>query len=174
MKAIFLFITTIFSFQIGFSQNSFDLEESKPYQLNGLEYGYEIRNETKKGIKKEEFARFEIRAYITNKSGCTKLMFPRQTILLGIDYQDVMAEFDCLNATGKRLTSKSAKVKAREFNTPYTYTTKGTDGKDFKHNVTVKVGNMLKNGETIYNNFTVILPDGERPNMRVRVIDVVE
>ncbi len=155
------------------AQSSYNLEEGKPFVLNGLEYGYEIRNERKKGIKKEEFDRFEINAFVINKSGCIKLMFPKQK-LLGLDYLDVMAEFDCINATGKRLTSKSAKVKAREFNTPYTYTTKGADGKDFRNNVTVRVGNMLKNGETIYNNFTVILPEGERPNMKVRIIDVEE
>lgn len=174
MKAFLPIVILLLSFQNSFSQNSFDLEEGKPYLYNGIEYGFEIRNERKKDIKKEEFARYEIRAYITNKSGCTKLMFPRQTLLLGLDYQDVMAEFDCLNATGKRLTAKSAKVKAREFTAPYTYTTKGTDGKDIRNNVSVRVGNMLKNNETIYNNFTVILENGERPNMRVRIIETAE
>lgn len=167
-----LFISLLAS-QFSFGQSSYALEESQPYLLNGIEYGYEIRNESKKGIKNEEFNRFELRAFVTNKSGCTKVMFPNQK-LFGIDYQDVMADFDCLNATGKRLTSKSAKVKARELNTPYTYTTRGTDGKDFKHNVMVKVGNILRIGETIANNFTVILPEGERPNMKVRVIEIIE
>ena len=174
MKNSILLIFCIFSFQFCFSQASYTIEEGKPYVLNGIEYGYEIRNERKKELKKEEFARYEITAFVTNRSGCTKLMFPRQTLLLGLDYQDVMAEFDCLNATGKRLTSKSAKVKAREFTAPYTYTTKGTDGKDFKHNVTVKVGNMLRNGETVTNNFVVILPEGERPNMKVRIVENFE
>jgi hypothetical protein len=160
--------------QFAFSQASYEVEEGKPYVLNGVEYGYEIRNERKKEVKKEDYSRFEITAYITNKSGCTKIMLPRQTLLLGLDYQDVMAEFDCLNATGKRLTAKSAKVKARDFTAPYSYTTKGADGKDFKNNVTVKVGNMLRNGETITNNFIVILPDGERPKMKVRIIDIIE
>jgi hypothetical protein len=157
-----------------FSQASYDVSEGKPFVLNGIEYGFDIRNERKKELKKEEFSRFEITAYIKNNSGCTKLMFPRQTLLLGLDYQDVMAEFDCLNATGKRLTAKSAKVRARDFTAPYSYTTKSADGKDFKNNVMVKVGNMLRNGETITNNFTVILPEGERPNIKVRIIETVE
>ena len=171
-KTSFLLLTMLIVFGTTNAQLA-DLEEKKPVTIDGVEYGYIIKNGQTKTAKGEEYGRFEITLYATNKSGCTKLMFPNQR-LLGLDYQDVMAEFDCLNATGKRLTSKSAKVKAREFNTPYTYTTRGTDGKDFKHNVTVKVGNMLKNGETIYNNFIVILPEGERPNMKVRIIEIVE
>ena len=174
MKTLNLLLINLLTLPFCYSQNSYDLEEGKPFVMNGIEYGYEIRNESKKGIKKEEFNKFEVRAFVTNKSGCTKLMFPRQTLLLGLDYQDVMAEFDCINATGKRLTLKSAKVKAREFNAPYVYTSKDANGKDFRNNVQVKVGNMLKNGETIYNNFTVILQDGERPIMRVRIIETVE
>ena len=156
-----------------FSQVSYDIDLGKPYVLNGIEYGYEIRNERKKEVRKEDFSRFEITAYIINKSGCTKLLFPNKTFF-GIDYQDVMADFDCLNATGKRLTSKSAKVRAKDFYAPYTYTTKGADGKDFKNNVTVKVGNMLRNGETITNNFVVIVPDGERPMMKVRIVELLD
>jgi hypothetical protein len=174
MKTIKLLLINLLTLPFCFSQNSYDVEEGKPFVMNGIEYGYEIRNESKKGIKKEEYNKFEVRAFVTNKSGCTKIMFPRQTLLLGLDYQDVMAEFDCINATGKRLTSKSAKVKAREFTAPYSYTTRDANGKDFKNNVYVKVGNMLKNGETIYNNFTVILQDGERPNIRVRIIETNE
>jgi hypothetical protein len=65
-------------------------------------------------------------------------------------------------------------VRAREFKVPYTYTTKGADGKDIRNDVSVKVGNMLRNGETISENFTVILENGERPNIKVRVIQTVE
>ncbi len=154
-----------------FSQNSYDIIVDKPLLINGIEYGVDIKNEQKKEVKNEPFSRFELRAYVTNKSGCTKLMFPNRTIF-GADYQDVVADFDCLNATGKRLTAKAAKVRAREFTSPYTYKTKGADGKDINNNVTVKVGNMLKNGETIFNNFTVILPEGERPNLKVRVVEL--
>ncbi len=173
MKTISYLIICLFSISFINAQASYSLEEGKPYVLNGIEYGFNIKNERKKGIKNEEYNRFEITAYVVNKSGCTKIMLPKGT-LFGPDYQDVVAEFDCLNATGKRLTSKSAKVKARDFTTPYSYTTKGTDGKDFRNSVTVKVGNMLRNGETIYNNFVVILPEGERPDMKVRIIENLE
>jgi hypothetical protein len=173
MKIIIYFFLSIFLSNFGNAQASFDIDEGKPYLQNGLEYGFEIRNERKKELKKEDYSRYEITAYVTNKSGCTKLMFPNKT-LLGNDYQDVMADFDCLNATGKRLTAKSAKVRAKDFNAPYTYTTKGTDGKDIRNSTTVKVGNMLRNGETVTNNFIVIVPDGERPHMKVRVIETID
>ncbi len=169
----YIFVLFLFLTKPIVAQTTYDIEIGKPYLLNGIEYGFEIRNEQKKNIKKEDYERFEINAYISNKSGCTKLLLPNQT-LFGLDYQDVLAEFDCVNATGKRLSAKSAKVRAREFNAPFTYTTKGADGKDVKNNVRVKVGNILRNNETMYQNFTVLLPSGERPKMRVRVIPMDE
>ena len=33
---------------------------------------------------------------------------------------------------------------------------------------------MLRNGETVTNNFIVILPEGERPNMKVRIVENFE
>jgi hypothetical protein len=156
-----------------FGQAAYDLEEGRPAEVNGIEYGFEIRNERKKDVKDETYNRFEVTVYVTNKSGCTKLMFPRQTVF-GTEYQELLAEFDCLNATGKRLTSKRGSVKAREFSAPYTTTVKGADGKDIKNTVSVRVGNMLRNGDTMTDNFIVIVPDGERPRMKVRVRELME
>ncbi len=173
MKVYILGLALLLFPKISTCQQSFDIEEGKPFVQNGIEYGFEIRNERKKDIKKEEYARFEITAYVTNKSGCTKIMFPNRG-LLGITYQEILADFDCLNATGKRLTSKSATIRAKDFNTPYSYNTKGADGKDYTNNVTARVGNILRNGETVTNNFTVILPEGERPHMKVRVRELLD
>jgi hypothetical protein len=165
-----IFLCKIIAQNLG---QSVEVTTEKPYLLNGLEYGYEIRNEQKKDIKKEEYSRFELNVYVANKSGCTKVLLPEKKFI-GIDYQDVIAEFDCINATGKRLSAKSGKVRARVFYTPYSYTYKGTDGKDLNRNVQVKVGNVLRNGETVYERFTVILPLGEQPKLRVRALDITE
>ncbi len=156
-----------------FGQAAYDLEEGRPAEVNGVEYGFEIRNESKKDVKEETYSRYEITVYVTNKSGCTKLMFPRQTVF-GTEYQELLADFDCLNATGKRLTSKRGSVKAREFSAPYTTITKGTDGKDITNTVSVRVGNMFRNGDTMTDNFIVIVPAGERPKMKARVRELMD
>jgi hypothetical protein len=171
MKKFALLLLLLPFSQLSIAQASYDLEEAKPFLMNGIEYGVSIKNEQKKEFKNEPFTKFELRAYVTNKSGCSKLMFPNKTIL-GTDYQDVVADFDCVNATGKRLTSKTARVRARELTAPYNFTTKGADGKDISNNVSVKVGHMLRNGETVFNNFTVIVPEGQRPQIRVVVREI--
>lgn len=153
------------------AQASYDIDEGKPVELNGIEYGFEIRNESKKEVKDETFNRFEVTVYATNKSGCSKLMFPRQT-LFGLEYQEIVAHFDCVNATGKRLTAKSGAVRGREFTAPYTTTIKNSEGKNVESTVSVKVGHIFRNGDSIINNFIVIVPGGERPEMRVRIIEL--
>jgi hypothetical protein len=155
--------------QSSFAQQSYDLEVGKPMTYNGIEYGFEIRNERKKDVKEESFNRFEITVFVTNRSGCTKLMFPRRTTF-GYEDQNLLANFDCLNATGKRLTSKSGTVRASEFTAPYNTTTKDAAGKNVTSTVSVKVGHVIRNGETRTDNFIVIVPDGEQPRMKVRVI----
>ena len=170
----------IFTLSIGaiaslgaWAQGQYDLAENDPVIVNGIEYGFNIRNERKKEVKDEEYNRFEITVYTTNKSGCTKLMFPKQT-LFGLENQNKLADFDCLNATGKRLTSKTASISAKPFYAPYTTTIKGSDGKDVSNTVSVQVGHAFRNGESLTSNFIVIVPQGERPNFKVRVRELFD
>ena len=168
-----LFLSLFLMPLLASAQMAYDIEEGHPTEVNGIEYGFEIRNERKKDVKDETFNRFEITVYATNKSGCTKLMFPRQTVF-GTEYQEIIAQYDCLNATGKRLTSKSGTVKAKEFSVPYTTTIRNSEGKDVSNTVRVRAGNVFRNGESITENFIVIIPDGERPRMKVRVKEIIE
>ncbi len=156
------------------AQNSYDIDPDKAYVQNGLEYGMAIRNERKldqgsKGI----FTRYEVALYVSNKSGCTKIMMPRQSVW-GQQDQNLLAQFDCLNATGMRLTSKSSTVKAKDFYIPYQSTVKAADGKNVTNTVQVKVGNILHNGETISDEVIFIVPEGETPRVKVRVSDFSE
>ncbi|GAB4024160.1 ABC transporter permease [Spirosoma koreense] len=151
------------------AQPAYDITDKEPALFNGIEYGYSIRNESKKDIgSKGTFRRYEVTVYVTNKSGCTKLFFPRQTTL-GLQNQDLLANFDCVNATGARLTSKTSAVRARPFLVPYSTTSKNAEGKEVISTIQVQAGHMLENGETVTNHIVVIVPDGEEPRMRVRV-----
>ncbi|WP_020598216.1 hypothetical protein [Spirosoma panaciterrae] len=156
----------IFSTQ---AQSSYEITTDQPAQFNGIEYGYAIRNESKKEVgSKGSFNRYELTVYVTNKSGCTRLFFPRQTTF-GLQDQDLLANFDCVNATGARLTSKTTTVRARPFSVPYSTSTKNAEGKVVTTTIQVQAGHMLENGETVSNNIIVLVPDGEQPQMRVRV-----
>ena len=57
-----------------FSQQIVDLEENTPYTYNGFEYGFYISNERSKEVKGDDYERYEVNLYITNKSGCNKLI----------------------------------------------------------------------------------------------------
>lgn len=167
--ACFFFLIILYSPLFG--QQAYDVEPGKPAQLNGIDYGFEIRNERHIDISGESFMRYELTIYATNKSSCTKIMFPKQA-LLGQDDQNELANFDCLNATGKRLTSKNGKVMARPFVVPYRQRVKTAEGKEVVTTTNIQAGHMLRTGETVNNSFIVIVPNGEKPLMKVRIIEI--
>lgn len=134
-----------------------DLEEKKPVTIDGIEYGYIIKNEQTKAAKGEEYGRFEITLYATNKSGCTRLFADRSSTYSS-DAANLLATFNCVNANGKRLTAKSGMVKARDFNV----NVKMKEG-DKDVNRWVKAGYMFRNGETLKTNIIILVPLNERP-----------
>lgn len=134
-----------------------DLAEKKPAFVNEVEYGYIIKNEQTKNAKGEEYGRYEITLYATNKSGCTRLFAERSTIY-STDAPNLLATFNCTNANGKRLTAKSGDVKARDFNV----NVKVKEG-DKEVTRLVRAGYMFRNGETLKTNIIVLVPLGERP-----------
>lgn len=136
-----------------------DLDEKKPVTIDGVEYGYIIKNEQTKNTKGEEYGRFEITLYATNKSGCTKLYTERSYVSSSTD-ADLLATYHCTNANGKRLTAKSGKVKARVFN----MNVKLKEG-DKDVNRLVKAGYIFRNGETVKSNIIVLVPLNERPKI---------
>jgi hypothetical protein len=145
-----------------------DLEEKKPETINGIEYGYFIKNEQVKNVKDEEYSRFEITLYATNKSGCTKL-YAEKVSILSSETPNLIVSFNCTNANGKRLTTKSGTVKARDF---YVNAKVQENGKEVTR--AVKAGYIFRNGETLKNNIIVLVPKGERPVIQCTVNNLPE
>jgi hypothetical protein len=165
-----MFIKTCFaSLLIFISVNSFaqvlDVDEKSPVLENGFEYGYIIKNEQIKSAGGEEYSRFELTFYITNKSGCTKI-YKEKTALFSFESPNLLATFNCRNANGKRLTSKSSQVKARDFY--ITVKRKATD-KEKETTESVKAGYIFRNGETVKDNVIVLVPKGEKPQIQCSV-----
>jgi hypothetical protein len=82
-----------------------------------------------------------------------------------------LAAFDCLNATGARLTSRSAEISLRNDPVYFThrYDVKLPDGKTETRSENVIVGYLLPRNRTRENSFIVIVPRGEKPQVRVTV-----
>lgn len=165
-KISFLSVFILFFTSFSFSQ-ILDVEEKKPVMENGIEYGYIVKNEQQKKVKGEEYARFEITLYATNKSGCTRL-YAENNSFLSSGPDNLLATFNCNNANGKRLTAKSGTVLARVF---YVNVKIKEDKKDDEKEAkeiskSVKAGYIFRNNETVQNNIIVLLPPGERPDMQ--------
>src|SRR5574338_1287919 len=154
-----------------FSQQVVDLEENTPYSSNGLEYGFYISNESSKEVKGEDYQRYELNLYVTNKSGCLKLIpFRSGWNANNSSSADEMqiAEFNCVNATGKRLTAKKGIVSAK----PWYANVKIPDeqAKDKYRMVNAEVGYAIRNGQTVTAKIIVIVPNNEKPKMNCRII----
>ena len=144
------------------------IEENKPAVENGIEYGYIIKNEQVKTSKGEEYSRFEITLYISNKSGCTKL-YANHSSYLSSENASLLATFNCINANGKRFTSKSSTLKARDFYVSAKHT---ADGKEITEQV--KAGYIFRSGETINSNIIVLVPKGDRPLLQAIINNLPE
>lgn len=152
-------------------QQVVDLEENVPYSNNGMEYGFYISNESSKEVKGEDYSRYELNLYVTNKSGCLKLIpFRSGWNPNNSSSSDEMqiAEFNCVNATGKRLTVKKATVAAK----PWYSNVKIPDeqAKDKYRMVNAEVGYAIRNGQTVTKKIIVIVPKDEKPKMNCQIM----
>lgn len=158
---------------VGFSagaQQVVNLEEGKAHSQNGLEYGYYITNEGSKEVKGEDYDRYELNLTVTNNSGCLKLIPFKPGWNGSTKTEDaiMIAEFNCTNATGKRLTAKKGTVSAR----PWYSNVRIPDdaAKDKYKTVHAQVGYALSNGQTVSSRIIVIVPKGEKPKINCRII----
>ena len=176
MRKTAILLLGLFYCMVNHAQQVVDLQEGKNYVYNGIEYGYYISNEGSKEVKGEDYERYEINLTVTNNSGCLKLI-PMKTNFgsntsSGSEDDVMMAEFNCTNATGKRLTSKKGTVNAK----PYYSNVRIPDElvKDKYRTISAQVGYALRNGQSITNRIIVIVPKGERPKLNCRIVNIPE
>lgn len=149
------------------AQQIVDLEENSPYAYNGFEYGYYISNERSKEVKGDDYERYEVNLYITNKSGCMKSI-PFKNSSSKPDEEILVGEFNCKNATGKRFTAKAGKINAKAW---YSQVKLYDETQSSKYRfVNGMVGYAIRSGETLTTKIIVIVPKGEKPKMSCRAI----
>jgi len=171
MRKLSALLTILLTSYSGFSQQAADLEENEPYAYNGFEYGFYISNESSKEVKGDDYERYEVNLYITNKSGCLKLI-PFKNSSTKPEEEIVVGEFNCKNATGKRLTAKTGKVNAKAW---YSQVKLYDESQPSKYRfINAMVGYAIRNGETLTTKIIVIVPKGEKPKMSCRTIYLPE
>jgi hypothetical protein len=159
-KVMFTLLVLVVAYTLH-AQQIVELKENTPIQNNGFEYGFMVTNETSKEVKGEDLDRYEVNLFVINKSGGFKLIPFQNSPDLNEDERAV-AIFNCVNATGKRLTSKGGKVQAK----PLYMQVKVNDGSPYKYKYTnAQVGYGIKNGQTLSSTIIVLVPKGERPKI---------
>lgn len=174
-KLMTSFAAAVFLVSVAASQQVVSLNENTVFSNNGLEYGYYITNESTKEVKGEDYFRYEINLFVTNKSGCLKLIPFKtgwRTNNSGNEDAVLLAEFNCTNATGKKLTAKKGSVSAKPW---YSIVRIPDDSaKDKFKTVNAQIGYAIRNGQSVSNRIIVIVPKGERPNINCNIIYIPE
>ncbi|MEO6849381.1 MAG: hypothetical protein ABI166_02085 [Mucilaginibacter sp.] len=170
MKKIIYFIGTgMLMFCNAFAQQTFPVTNKEPAMVDGLEMGYNIKSTEVKTVgDKGNFSRYSVSFYVRNTTNQGKIMLYKQGWNLTDNVSDQLAQFNCLNATGARLTTKEAIINADACNvlakvdqTDCT-TNKTKPGKHF-----VQIGYWIKPGQTISTSAILITPLNELPNVQV-------
>ena len=155
------------------AQQSKIVTEDTPFVSDGIEYGYSIKNVSTKEVSNSNFSRYEVTLYSTNKSECSRVVLFGQSLTQNEYEMKVLAKFDCINATGARLTSKSGEVSAKPMFVTAKVSTRDNQGKTVLENQKVQVGYYIGVGETVENNVIFIVPLNSKPEVRVRIINKV-
>jgi hypothetical protein len=154
----------------GFEPKTFDITDSLPATWNGLQAGYEIKDESEKSVgKKGDFSRYKIRFYITNTSSEAKIMY--RNLSFGGHIGPItnnIALFKCLNATGARFTNKMAMMELQPCKLEADVEDKDCNsGKVTVNKRLVDIGFWIRPGETVSKTYPMITPLGEKPKVTV-------
>ncbi|MDB5190960.1 MAG: transporter permease [Segetibacter sp.] len=144
--------------------------EEKPVEIDGIEYGFSVKNLSTKDVGKQDFSRYQVSLFVTNKNQCSRVILFGQSLAQSDAEMKVLAKFDCINATGARLTSKSGQVEAKPMyvsaRVPVT-----VGGKTGFENQKVQVGFYVGAGETVTNDVIFLVPLNHKPELRVRILN---
>jgi hypothetical protein len=154
----------------GWAQSSKSLAEGEEWQVNGMTVGYRVANFRKQEVKgRGDQDRYEIVCFVYNQSDCevgVRLTGNERNV----DQNSFkLATFDCVNATGARLTAKGTSLMPEPHYFNYRWTEKNAEGKNVERSQSVLVGYFLPRGRRREASIIVIVPAGEKPDMRAAV-----
>jgi hypothetical protein len=152
-RYILLICFGIITINKGYAQEGFPVTDQQPVVIDGLSCGYKIKSlETKTVGDKGDFSRYSISFFVRNISNQPRILpfRPGPNGMNGI--ADNLIQFNCLNATGARLTSKYAVIKAPPYNV-------------YQNRALVKMGYGVMPGQTVSVDEIMIVPLNEQLNM---------
>lgn len=149
-------------------QQLFAVTDSVPVALNGLQAGYTIK-EVDLESKKDGQSRYKIYFWLTNTSPEAKIMYKNPGFHGHFGpISNIIALFNCRNATGARFTNKMASMELQPCQIEAEVTDKDcSNGKEVKSTRTVNLGYWLRPNETVSKTYLVYVPSGQKPDVAV-------
>ena len=168
IKKLLLFIL----FELGatrmWAQPVYAVTDKQPVVISGLEIGYTIKSQEVKTVgDKGDFSRYAIKFYVTNTTNQPLIMLNSDGRNHPGGASDLLVKFDILNATGARLTSNTAMLRA----TPYNEMRLVDDKDPHTHKIIqvkrmVQIGASIQAGQTISADEIVIVPLNQLPDVK--------
>jgi hypothetical protein len=151
------------------AQTAAQVTDRQPVNFNGLTMGYKIKSEEVKAVgDKGDFSRFSINFYVTNSTNEEKIILYKQGWNVLNNVSDQLVQFNVLNATGARFTSKAAIINAAPCSVLAEIEEKDcTTNKTTKNKRFVQIGYSIKAGQTFSTNAIVIVPLNQKPDVEV-------
>ncbi|SHL98705.1 RICIN domain-containing protein [Mucilaginibacter sp. OK098] len=145
---------------------TFPITDKQPALVDGLELGYVIKStEVKTVSNKGDFSRYSVSFYVRNTTNQGKIMLYKQGWNVLNNVSDQLAQFNCLNATGARLTSKEAIINAEACNVLAMVNDCDPKKVDRKKQF-VQIGYWIKPGQTISTTAILITPLNTLPDVQ--------
>jgi hypothetical protein len=137
------------------AQPGIPVTDQQPQIIEGLKCGYIIKSlETKEVGDKGNFSRYSVNFYVTNVTDMPRIFYFRRGTNGINGVSDLLVQFNCLNATGARLTSKSVVIHA----TPH----QEFHERDRRQE---QVGYSIMPGQTINTEAIIIVPLNQQLNI---------
>lgn len=176
MKAFLLLLTLNFWTLFLHAQQTQRLEENKSIFINGIELGYRINKESTKKSGNEEYSRYVLSLYAVNNSECSRYYYFRNDFYsaYGSNDDNLVATFYVRNANGKRLTSTSGTVTAKDWWVPVRVSERDGNGREVYRTRQMLAGYVFRRGDQLESQIIVLVPQGDVPSVEVALRYYVE
>lgn len=168
MRYVKIILTLI---QLSFVTVSYaqQIKDGETIDLNGMAVTFRIVNKSTVNVKGQTFGRYQVVGAVKNNTGKVfnvRLRSVSQSSLS--EGSGKIVEFNCINAAGARLTSKSLLIGMAAHRVTVNYYTRDNNGKSYSTNMTIIAGYFLDEGQIVESSGIFIVPTGEVPQVSVR------
>lgn len=142
------------------------ISDGETVDLNGMKVTFNITNKESIQAGGKNFDRYKVSASVKNVSD--KSYNIRLSSFPQIVTNTNIAELDCINATGAKLTSKKIQLKMKAQMINVSYSAYDKSGKLTSYTLPVTGSYYFDAGDTISDDAVFIVPQGEKPDVSVR------